>query len=223
MKRALTNQTTNVGFLREDAYLAVVFITASDDCSFGSTFFDGVTAGVDRSRCQTHAAQLESIDGYVQFLKGLKTDPSKVIVSGVLGPSAPADAACDAQPAQRLHAFLSQFPNRSNEVSICAADPSEALALVGQLQRTTLAVPCWESTLADVDPETPGTQFGCAAWVEAEGYEATLPTCDTGRIPCYQIVEDPLACPSGSGSSIQFKHPPGISGSWQTTIECLVE
>lgn len=36
MKRALSNTTQNAGFLRPDAYLAVVFLTDEDDCSFRS-------------------------------------------------------------------------------------------------------------------------------------------------------------------------------------------
>src|SRR5690606_17749856 len=126
-----------------------------------------------------------------------KADPAKVFVSAVAGPSAPVDASCAAQPAPHLHAFLAQFPGRSAEASICATDTSDALALVGQLLKVTLGVACWEGILADVEPTTAGLQPGCAAWIEAARYEATVPSCETGRMPCYELPEEPMICTTG--------------------------
>jgi hypothetical protein len=63
-RAALGGNAANVGFLREDAYLGIVTITASDDAS------------------------LAAISDYVAFLKATKPDPTRVIVSGVTPPSA---------------------------------------------------------------------------------------------------------------------------------------
>lgn len=198
-KRALSNPPANAGFLRDDAYLAIVFISATDEPS-------------------------AIVEPYTQFFKGVKTDPTKVIVTAVIGPSDPIDAACAAQPATHLHSFLAQFPNRSDEASICAADSTDALLLLAQLQKVTLGVACWEGILADVDPDTAGLQLGCAAWIEAESFEETVPSCETGRMPCYEIPEEPMICTTGSRRSVRLL--PRFAYSSEPArlfVECLVE
>lgn len=73
LRAALDGNVANAGFLRDDAYLGVVTITASDDASAG-TPEDGAS-----------------------FLKARKADPASVIVSGVIAASAPRLATFHAQ------------------------------------------------------------------------------------------------------------------------------
>ncbi|HMG20556.1 MAG TPA: hypothetical protein VK607_04535, partial [Kofleriaceae bacterium] len=107
----------NVGFLRKDAYLAVIIIADEDDCSMAhSSLLSGDTAtlgdrqsfrctrfgvtcdqnGVNTntmnqtgSKAQCHpndnSDYLTKVSDYVTFLKGLKDDPRKVIVAGIMG------------------------------------------------------------------------------------------------------------------------------------------
>jgi hypothetical protein len=115
MKRALENPA-NTGFLRTDAYLAVIVIGDEDDCSLAhdqlfttSTNADAVnfmctkdgiecddtpndlTTPGDRTRCHPsdHSQYVESVDHYASFLKGQKTDPRDVIVAGIVGDPKP--------------------------------------------------------------------------------------------------------------------------------------
>jgi hypothetical protein len=105
-RRALDGSNpANVGFLREHAYLMVVFIGDEDDCSGGAAldlgegearsawqcFADGVecdqpadTAGV-KTGCapRESPAALTPIADYVSFFRSLKPDPLLVLVAAV--------------------------------------------------------------------------------------------------------------------------------------------
>lgn len=134
MMRALS-RAVNPGFVRDQAYLAVVVLTAGDD--------QGATPVAEVARA----------------LKSLKLDSSKIMVSGAFGACARDGLTATAAP--RLAALLEQFPNRNTQVSLCDDDLSPLVALTGHLPRS-LGQPCIESRLAQprecgawlVDPET---------------------------------------------------------------------
>ncbi|MDB4962076.1 MAG: hypothetical protein JWP01_2075 [Myxococcales bacterium] len=220
MKRALNNNPANAGFLRPDAYLAVIFIVDEDDCSmskssmlgpesaalgplqsFRCTRF-GVTCDVGgatadamnqvgtKSQCHPNenSAYLEKVSLYVDFLKKLKTDPTKVIVAGIMGTTEPFQTelrsppgggtaqqalahSCSyqgamglevADPPTRIKFLLDQFPNRSTFTTICQQNLSDGLILIAQLLKTVIGDPCIEGKLADVDEATPGPQYDCS-------------------------------------------------------------
>ena len=118
VKHALDATNTagaNKGFLRKDAYLAVIFIQDEDDCSINhATLLQGTALGPLQSfRCtrygvtcdvggktpdemnsvgtkdQCHSNEsgqyLTKVADYVTFLKSLKEDPANVIVAGIAG------------------------------------------------------------------------------------------------------------------------------------------
>jgi hypothetical protein len=128
----------NATFLREDAYLAIVILTAGDDHS--------MLAPADAAR----------------MLKSVKSDPAKIIVTGAFG--ACDDGGITATAAPQLDAFLEQFPNRSSKTTLCANDLTTLTAAFTQLYKTTLGLACLEH-IADpsridarlVDPETDET------------------------------------------------------------------
>jgi hypothetical protein len=126
MKRALDpGNAANTGFLRDDAFLAVIFLQDEDDCSTtteGQQMFDASQDDRDaplgeissfrcfefgttcepaserdfgpRDNCSPgddDTDYMESTDAYVNFVKGLKADPSKVIVGGIMGDRENAD------------------------------------------------------------------------------------------------------------------------------------
>jgi hypothetical protein len=132
---------------------------------------------------------LTSIDGYVSFFKGLKSDPANVIMAAIAGPPTPYDVelrtppgggtaipavahSCSyigasgqpevADPSIRLLDLLNQFPNRNTYSTICQQDLSGALTQIAQLLRTVIGSPCIEGNLSDVDPTTPGDQYDCS-------------------------------------------------------------
>jgi len=121
IERTLTN-STNAGFLRPSAKLAVIVIADEDDCSLAhKALFEGETDGsVVNFRCTQDAIQcehplsepglltqceprdttqyLEPVDRYVSFLRGLKANPrDDVIVAGIVGDNNPFQIVLDAQ------------------------------------------------------------------------------------------------------------------------------
>ncbi|MFN0248244.1 MAG: vWA domain-containing protein [Kofleriaceae bacterium] len=218
MKRALTNPANN-GFVRRDAYLAVIFIADEDDCSMARTAMLGPESAAlgtlqsfrctrfgvtcDQNGSTTDAMKqvgskgqchpndsspyLETVQSYVDFLKGLKADPKLLIVAGVLGTTEPFQVelraplgqtavepalahSCSytgsrglevADPPIRLKYFLDQFPDRSTFTTICQRNLADALEKIAGLLRIIIGDPCMQGLPADVDPQTPGPQYDC--------------------------------------------------------------
>ena len=143
--------------------------------------------------CQPRAQSpyMVEVDQYIDFLKGLKSDPDLVIVAGIVGiddddhtvvvgpdpmtpanPSVgkscfiadPADPNDGAAPPIRLATFLRAFPNRNQMTSICNATLQDALVDIGALVVDVVRNPCFDEPLADRDPRTacdPATGAGC--------------------------------------------------------------
>jgi hypothetical protein len=122
MKQALDGNPMNAGFLRPNAFLAVIFIADEDDCSMsdsaallgadtsllgerqsfrctrfgivcdqGGTTPDEMNQLGTKTRCHPSESSqyLAKVSEYVAFLKGLKADPNKVIVAGIMGTITP--------------------------------------------------------------------------------------------------------------------------------------
>ncbi len=226
MRRALDPANgANAGFLRDDAFLVVAFITANDDCSMttgGS--FDGA---VDTSRCSAAGATVP-IEVYERFLKGLKPDPSKVVVASATGACAAGDATATAAP--RLDALLARFPNRSTTTPLCAPDLTPLLALATQTLKVLLGYPCVEPVLFDRQPEVTGTQPECVSWLEEQAAPARqriLTSCDSEAptLPCWSLTDDPQNCfatPSGQRMDLLPERRPSF-GSVRWIMECVVD
>jgi hypothetical protein len=223
-KVALNGNPGNAGFLRRDAFLAIIFIADEDDCSMLHTTLLGTdnasinTLGPAQSfRCsrfgvvcdqggstpnamnqvgpksQCHPADnsqyLTKVAEYATFFKGLKQNPNKVIVAGIMGTNEPfatelriptsggnaipalahscsyigGDGKAEvADPPIRLRFFLDQFPNRSTFAPICQRNLSGGLQQIGDLLKTVIGNPCIEGNLADADPKTPQLEPDCS-------------------------------------------------------------
>lgn len=253
MQRSLQNTTANPGFLRPDAFLAVIFIADEDDCSmqsasllaagdtgplgplqsFRCTQF-GVTCAVggqttdqmkalgvkDQCSPNDNSQYLAKVSGFVSYLKTLKTDPSKVIVAGIMGTTEPFAVetrqingqnqvalahSCTyqsptgpqvADPPIRIKFFLDQFPNRSTFTTICQPDLSGGLQQIAQLLKTALGNPCIEGKLAE--------PIDCSVsdvtnYLKPNQSEKVLPQCDASASvkPCWRITKDAMKCPEG--------------------------
>ena len=131
------------------------------------------------------------IDKYIDFLKGLKEDPSLVIVAGIIGtddemqsavvgpdPMTPANPSLEkscfivdpndpndgAVPSFRIAGFLRAFANRNSQTSICSATLQDALRNIAELLKLAIGNPCLQRALSDRDPRTtcdPATGTGC--------------------------------------------------------------
>lgn len=201
----------NTGFLRESAYLAVIHISASDDCSFSAASFLAGATTTDTTRCQ--GAGLVDASALASALRAKKSDPTKILVAEVTAASAP-----------RLHAFASAFPNRSTETSLLDGDPGLPFVLIAQLQKVTLGVACWDAPLADLDPVAPGLQAECAAQIHTPIDDFAMKPCAPGLdTACFQIVENPVACTT-THLSTNLSHIDSYRGMGASAvIECLVE
>jgi hypothetical protein len=246
MRRALANPE-NAGFLRPGAYLAVVFLTAQDDCSFQhASFLDGAT---DTFGCVADPAALVPVADYVSFLHSLKQDPTQIVVMGAFGPASPfvADPAtrtvepsCTidaraATPGVRLQAFLDQFPNRSSFTSLCQSDLTDAFGLLSQLFKVTLGVACFDDPIPDADPITPGAQYDCAASIVETFADRTderlMLRCQGDAVPppgtsgpCWQLVADPQTCPTGGQKlSLANAFASADANRSLAILECVIE
>ncbi|MBA2539831.1 MAG: hypothetical protein H0V17_09375, partial [Deltaproteobacteria bacterium] len=165
---------------------------------------------------------------------------SKVMVAGAYGPAEPfvADAgarsvapsctdeepARTAQPGVRMQAFFDQFPNRSSSTSICFDALDSGLGILGGLFHTSLASPCFDGRLLDVEPDTAGQQLDCASWFITEAGEEVVPPCtDASTTVCWRIFPDPIYCPGNDTQLVQFDHFFPTSEPLTAVIECVVE
>ena len=90
LDRSGPNAAQAIAFLRDDAYLAIIFVTDEDDCSVVD---DNL---VDENHYQTCAQTLRTtdeggplvpVDHYISAYKALKSDPSQVFVAAIAGDS----------------------------------------------------------------------------------------------------------------------------------------
>jgi hypothetical protein len=236
VRRAVANPS-NAGFVRDRAQLAIVFLGASDDCSFQhQTFLDGA----DAYRCVDQPGDLVSLDDLAMAVKNVKADPAMAWIAGAFGPATPfvddpqnrtvapsctsSDQSRTAQPGVRLQAYLDRFPNRSLATSICDEDVSEPISFLAQGYKVDLGLVCFDETVIDVDPSTPGDQYECAVSYTTETFgEVVLPPCRDGETrPCWRLEVEPL-CPDGSMLTPKFDNLLPFNEPALATIECVVE
>jgi hypothetical protein len=172
-----------------------------------------------RTNCRPRIGSplVAEVDGYVDFVRGLKGRPDRdVIVAGIIGDPRPVEIIKDNQdrsvlrpscqyagqfayPAVRTNDFLEQF-ELSIRATICEPDLSEALVRIGALLKRPFGDPCFEGTVADLDPETPGLQADCAVsdWRSLPGGNdvevGLIPACASGQIPCWRVEHDAEKC-----------------------------
>jgi hypothetical protein len=167
---------------------------------------------------QDPSRYLEPVARYADFLKSLKPNwRDDVLVAGIVGDSSPFEIVLDAMqrpvlnqscrygngdgafPALRTASFLAQFPQTAQN-TICGADLSAAMVEIAAKLKRSFGDPCWEGEVADLDPATPGLQPECTVsdvQVLPDGSTkeiAAIPSCSSGRIPCWKLVEDTAQC-----------------------------
>jgi hypothetical protein len=260
------------GFLRDDAELVVAIISDEDDCSVRDpSIFDGSGPAAARAfACTTEGlvcdepdlrapgvkhgcrprdgAGLHDVAGYVQFLRGLKYDPSMVHVAAAIGDDAPVVVGGDpgapvllpscssdagaATPALRTAAFVAGFGSHGDRSSLCAPDLSDLLVGLATLLREVIGDPCFRGQIADVDPGTPGLQPTCAVTLTTRdgttrAATQVVPACAGApdQTPCWRTAEDPVQCastPTQTRLVIDLGPvpiPPHSHAQWQCLLE----
>ena len=72
-------------FLRDDAYLVIVFVSDEDDCSSAMTIPEGDKDTCALAKTQAEGTPLVPVWHYVNSFKSLKADPARVIVAAITG------------------------------------------------------------------------------------------------------------------------------------------
>jgi hypothetical protein len=224
------SRAQNDGFLRDYAMLLVLFVSDEDDCSVADpSLFDpsaqlgplafrcfpsGVVCDPDRPdqpgvktgcRPRDDSAWSTRVADYVDFLRGLKSDPSMVMVGGLFAPPDPVDVELDgdgqlavtpactdplvtAEPAIRLGALAAAFPSRYAFAPVCGAASTDQLrGLTRTVDGVLGARPCL------LGPVPPGAT--CRAFATGAGVRVPIPACATETsTDCFRIKPDSVAC-----------------------------
>jgi hypothetical protein len=176
-----------------------------------------------RTDCQPRddSPYLFPVGGYVSFLRGLKPDPSDVLVAAIAGDPEPVEVtltdldkdgtddeplladSCEsdtgsAVPAIRIRGLLDGFAARSTFGSICAEPLTGPLADAARgIARTATRSPCLVGALEDTDPDAPGVQPDCTVVTKSPSGDRTpIPACVDGAPSdqCYTIDTDADRC-----------------------------
>jgi len=283
MRAALDNHPANVGFLRPEAMLGVVFLSDEDDCSAKSTQLfgpDSPTLGPLQSfRCMRFgvtcaeggttsdamneagpkagcapavgSSLLDDVAPYRDFLRGLKRDPRRIAVTGIIGPTEPVEVelrpsqnggaqipalvhSCSytgptgvevADPAVRLQDLITGFPDRSAFTPVCDRDLSNGLTQLAELFRRAIGSPCIQETLADAKSKT-GLQADCVVedLIGPNAIEIKACDADLSARPCWRLESDAADCSTAFLNLklvVQREVPPDPTT--VTRMRCVVE
>jgi hypothetical protein len=116
---------SNAGFVRDDALLAVVFLTDEDDCSRPD---DGFTIASDS--CDPEWPEQPPVGHFVAVLDALKGDRGRWATAVIAGPG-PGECSSqfgNAREAKRLRAFADQTGANAVFSSICDGELASSLA-----------------------------------------------------------------------------------------------
>lgn len=155
----------------------------------GVTCYDGkgMRAFGERRNCKPNESSpyMQSVKGFADYLKRLKTDPAQVIVAGIYGkpnginaivhekyPDSTTPRLADvcggggkegtgATPAVRMNALMAEFGGRASQSSICDSELAWAMRDVGLITRgAATRSRCLRGALVDTDA-APGVQPRC--------------------------------------------------------------
>jgi hypothetical protein len=197
-------ESYNAGFLRDDAFLGIIFISDENDCSDR-----GAIDKVNGNACEWNSGLLVSTQEYIDFFANLKGgDKSRVILGGIIAPDIgarysspePVQPSCvsefgEGYAGYRYKAVIDGFENST--ANICDADFSPALDALGVLFRAALENKCLNSP-----PDTCVTSDDCSGVSRCETTPRGSGTncTDDGRCFCEHFtVQVEVIRPSSDG------------------------
>jgi len=190
------------GFLRKDAYLFVVFITATDDAS-----------GPPGAPLPVHP--------FVTALKALKPDSGQILVASI----GPGNCAAGEVPGPRLIEFVNEFGANGLALGLCSDHLAVVLDRIVYTNYEGLAPPCFKY-VRDTDLDTPGVQARCTVEhaelaPDHSIVRAPIFSCDESAPPCWYLV------PSTGGICTGYLFSIVQTADWcdaaasNNTVECL--
>jgi hypothetical protein len=277
---------TNVGFLRDDATLAVVLITNEDDCSLpddsdltdpdqklvsdplGSFWsfrcnefghlcnINGTLQPPPRGPAdhlqgcvsnETPSGRLTRVGDEVAFLKGLKRDPSRIVVAAITGlttdysiemiktdkdveyhpnikPSCGVESGEHGDPAVRIMQWVNAFGDHGLAQSICEDNFQGALNTIANRIAISIGPQCVRGPLLDSDPTTPELDPECQVtdiYTDGQQHEhqTALQACAVDpRPPCWSLVDD-AKCPGAKRLEVT-RAGGSVRDDLHTTISC---
>jgi hypothetical protein len=222
-------------------------------CTEGGATAEAMNQPGPKSGCaaSTGSDFLDDIGPYRDFLLGLKRDPRRVVVAGILGPTEPFAVelraapgggtpqpgtahSCTysgpaglevADPAVRLRGFLDGFPDRSAFTSICERDLSGGLVRVAEVFRRSIGSPCVETVLADAKPGTGGFQADCVVedLIGASAIEIEACEANLSARPCWRLEPDPATCTGFLNLKLVVQRGAAPDPATVTRMRCAVE
>ncbi len=197
-------------------------------------------------RPREDSAYMYPVQRYIDFLRGLKSDPFDVIVAGIIGNPDPVVVGADmngnprldpscmsasgtADPGIRLQSFLEGFPGRRTISTICNEDLSDALTVIAELLRSAIGVPCLSGPITlPLDCTVEDVQL-----LGQPSEERTeLPPCDnpgnpnsSSNLPCYTIQPDLATCPDTETQLALYTYPEDrvTPNGTQVVVTCKVD
>jgi len=118
------SDSRNAGFLRDEAALAIIIVSDENDCSdFGAL-------GVDSTGevCYEENEKLTPVPDIIDRLQSLKADPSKVSLSGIVGPTVLSNCE-NTYPGTRYYSAISLLAGVAAD--ICQTDYSAVMDQLG--------------------------------------------------------------------------------------------
>jgi hypothetical protein len=165
---------------------------------------------------------LTKVGDEVAFLKGLKSDPSRIVVAAITGlptdysvkmvtdtipelhpnivPSCTSTSGDTADPAVRLQQWVNGFGDHGLATSICDDTLNSALDRIAKLIIVNLGPQCITGTLMDGDPSTPELDPICQVMdvytdAQKQLHQTVLQACAVNPAPpCWALVDD-QKCP----------------------------
>ncbi len=164
-------ETVNRDFLREDAYLAIIFLTDENDCSDNNQL--NKTNG---NVCEWERDRLVPPQDYIDAISALKTDPSRLILAGIIAPDngvrydTPQEVgfSCSSSlgtgyAGYRYESVINAFP-ANNISNICAEGAfSSALDAIGRLIVESLDSKCLADPPVTCDSNADCNGKACAS------------------------------------------------------------
>ena len=152
-RAALDPQGPNAGqskdFMRDDAWLVLIFISDEEDCSLREDCLiesDGKTwkepsevkeciKPIDYAVCLLQGDEyaggpLEPVSRFVNFFKGLKADPGKVLVASIVGDSQEVNAAAKAADIEAFKDSISAGTHQAPNTYMCSSE--NGIAVYGE-------------------------------------------------------------------------------------------
>ncbi len=190
---------------------------------------------------------LTKVGDEVAFLRGIKTDPSRIVVAAITGlptdysvqmiqrggepelhpsikPSCTSASGDTADPSVRLKQWLDAFGDHGLAESICDDTLNPALNAIANLIKVNIGPQCINGTLMDGDPTTPALDPICQVTdvytdAQKQQHQTVLQACAVDPTPpCWSLVDD-AKCPGAKRLNVA-RGGAALADGLETDISC---